>query len=136
MEHYLDWICQSREDRLLTPQFDYVENTYRFGLGQTFKTISIQAIAEFGNTENNLLHYQNNYHAEDYYRDRNIFEVRMDHTLPKDHLPENHYLETKILNLNLAPGEKKEILMRVLPRKRQIRILQDGGILTEEKKGK
>lgn|GEM_PF-5058707 len=49
---------------------------------------------------------------------------------------ENHYLETKIVNLNLAPGEKKENLIRVLPRKRRIRILQDGGILSEEKKGK
>lgn len=49
-----------------------------------------------------------------------------------DNLPEYHYLEKDTFEIELAPGEKKEMLIRVLPRKRTIRIIEQGEILLEE----
>ena len=53
-------------------------------------------------------------------------------TVRADNLPEYHYLEQDIFEIDLAPGEKKEMLIRVLPRKRTIRIIEQGEILIEE----
>ena len=49
-----------------------------------------------------------------------------------DNLPEYHYLEKDTFEIELAPGEKKEMLIRVLPRKRTIQVIEEGGILIEE----
>jgi len=49
-----------------------------------------------------------------------------------DNLPEYHYFEKDTFEIELAPGEKKEILIRVLPRKRTIRIIEEGETLIEE----
>ena len=64
-------------------------------------------------------------------------DVRPGHwtlTVHADNLPEYHYLEKDTFEIELAPGEKKEILVRVLPRKRTIRIIEEGKTLIEEKK--
>ncbi|WP_304511440.1 MSCRAMM family protein [Desulfobacula sp.] len=53
-------------------------------------------------------------------------------TVRADNLPEYHYLEKDIFEIELAPGEKKEMLIRVLPRKRTIQIIEQGEILIEE----
>jgi outer membrane protein OmpA-like peptidoglycan-associated protein len=42
-------------------------------------------------------------------------------------LPDNHYLEKNSFEFNLKPGEKSEILVKILPKIRQIRILEEGG---------
>jgi len=64
-------------------------------------------------------------------------DVRPGHwtlTVHADNLPEYHYLEKDTFKIELRPGEKKEILVRVLPRKRTIRIIEEGKTLIEEKK--
>ena len=49
-----------------------------------------------------------------------------------DNLPEYHYLEKDTFEIELAPGDKKELLVRVLPRKRTIQVIEEGGTLIEE----
>lgn len=49
-----------------------------------------------------------------------------------DNLPEYHYLEKDTFKIELAPGDKKEMLIRVLPRKRNIQLIEEGGTLIEE----
>jgi len=49
-------------------------------------------------------------------------------------LPRYHHLEPDTLTVNLAPGSKEEVAIRVLPTKRRIRIIEDGGILKEQDK--
>jgi hypothetical protein len=49
-----DWLNQNREDQLENPQFDYRENTFRLGIGQSFKKLSLYTSAEVGKTNNNL----------------------------------------------------------------------------------
>jgi hypothetical protein len=52
--------------------------------------------------------------------------------IPQDHLPEYHYFETDALDFELKPGEKKNVSVKVLPKKRPIHIFEEGGILLEE----
>ena len=47
-------------------------------------------------------------------------------------MPQYHYLEKDTFEIELAPGEKKEILIRVLPRKRTIQMIEEGETLIEE----
>ncbi|MCD6115973.1 carboxypeptidase regulatory-like domain-containing protein, partial [bacterium] len=49
-------------------------------------------------------------------------------------IPDNFKLEKSNFEINLKPLEKKEISVRVIPRKRKIKILQQGGVLIEEDK--
>jgi len=49
-------------------------------------------------------------------------------------LPEYHYLEKNTFEFELGPGEEKEIFANVLPKKRRIHIIEDGGTLLEEEK--
>ncbi|MGB2868902.1 MAG: SPOR domain-containing protein [Bacteroidota bacterium] len=49
-------------------------------------------------------------------------------------IPEYHYVENESAEFDLKPGSKAEILMKVLPRKRIIRIIQEGTIIQEQKK--
>ncbi|MDQ1316438.1 MAG: hypothetical protein QG588_85, partial [Candidatus Poribacteria bacterium] len=46
-------------------------------------------------------------------------------------LPEYHYLEKDTFDISLKPGEKEEILVRVLPKQRPVRIIKEGGTLKE-----
>ncbi len=55
-------------------------------------------------------------------------------TVHADNLPEYHYLEKDTFEIELAPGEKKEMLIRILPRKRAIQIIEEGETLIEEEK--
>jgi hypothetical protein len=52
----------------------------------------------------------------------------------RDNLPEYHYFEKDTFEFQLKPGEEKEILVKAVPKKRSIRIIEQGGILLEEKK--
>ncbi len=47
-------------------------------------------------------------------------------------LPENHYLEQDTFTLELKPGDRKEVFARVLPKKRRIKIIEEGGVLGEK----
>jgi hypothetical protein len=49
-------------------------------------------------------------------------------------LPEHHILEGSTLEVSLEPGQAKTLLVRVLPKRRPIRIVESGGTLTEEPK--
>ncbi|GAH24631.1 unnamed protein product [marine sediment metagenome] len=51
-------------------------------------------------------------------------------------LPDYHYLEEDTFAIELKPGDGKEILLKALPKKRFIRIMEQGGILSEEEKEK
>jgi hypothetical protein len=53
-------------------------------------------------------------------------------TVYADNLPQYHYLEKNTFEIELAPGEKKEMEIRVLPRKRTIQIIEEGETLIEE----
>ncbi len=50
----LDWLNRDRRDRLDSPQFDYQENTFRFGIGQILKRLTLFTSAEYGEIKNNL----------------------------------------------------------------------------------
>ena len=45
-----------------------------------------------------------------------------------DNLPSQYYLEQKEFQIELKPGEKKEVVARVLPRLRPIQIIEEGEI--------
>ena len=53
----------------------------------------------------------------------------------QDHLPNCHYLDQDILNLELKPGQEKQVLVKVLPKMRSIQIIEQGRILLEEESG-
>lgn len=48
-------------------------------------------------------------------------------------LPKYHSFEKSTYELEFKPGEKKDILLKVLLKKRQIRFLQEGGTIIQEK---
>ena len=50
----LEWLSRERKDRLDSPEFDYQENTFRFGIGQGFDKLTLYTSAERGKTKNNL----------------------------------------------------------------------------------
>ncbi len=50
----LDWRSRDRRDQLDSPTFDYQENTFRFGIGQSFNKLALSASAELGKTKNKL----------------------------------------------------------------------------------
>ncbi|MCK4826719.1 hypothetical protein KA005_63875, partial [bacterium] len=50
----LDWLSRNRHDQLDSPAFDYKDNTFRFGIGQSFKKLTLYGSAELGKTENKL----------------------------------------------------------------------------------
>ena len=52
----------------------------------------------------------------------------------EDNLPKYHYFERDTFNFELKPGERKEILVKVLQKKRPINIIEEGEILLEEEK--
>ena len=49
-------------------------------------------------------------------------------------IPEYHYVENETAEFELKPGSKVDALMKILPRKRTIRIIQEGTIIQEQKK--
>ncbi len=51
-----------------------------------------------------------------------------------NNLPQYHYLEEDTFEFDLKPGDDKEILIKVLPKRRLIRIIEEGEILLEEEK--
>lgn len=53
-------------------------------------------------------------------------------TIHADNIPQYHYLEKDNFEIELTPGERKEMLIRVLPKKRTIQIIEQGGTLIEE----
>jgi len=52
--------------------------------------------------------------------------------ISNDDLPEYHYLEEDTFELELKPGQRREISAKVLPQKRRIRIIAEPQILLEE----
>jgi Carboxypeptidase regulatory-like domain len=53
-------------------------------------------------------------------------------TVHATNLPQYSYLERDTFEIELSPGEKKEMHIKVLPKKRTIQIIEEGQILTEE----
>ncbi len=47
-------------------------------------------------------------------------------------LPEHHYLERDTFTFELKPADKKNVQARVLPKKRRIQIIEEGGVLEEQ----
>ncbi len=54
----------------------------------------------------------------------------------EDNLPEYTRLEMNTFEFSPMPGEEMQALVRVLPQKRQVQILQEGGVLKEQKSPK
>lgn len=50
-------------------------------------------------------------------------------TIMNENLPEYHYIEQDTFQFELSPGEHKEILSRVLPTRRPIHIIDEGGVI-------
>lgn len=70
----LDWLNRDRRDRLDSPQFDYQEDTFRFGIGQGFGRLILSTSAEYGKTKNNLndtTHPSERYTASVYFTPNN-----------------------------------------------------------------
>ncbi len=53
-----------------------------------------------------------------------------------NNLPQYHKFEKSLYQIRLKPGEKKELLVKVVPEKRRIKMQQEGGLLIEKKKSK
>lgn len=51
-------------------------------------------------------------------------------------LPQYHYIEKNIFEFELSPGEKKYILVRVLPKLRKVKIIEEGETIKIEKSKK
>ncbi|MDP3013510.1 MAG: hypothetical protein Q8M92_04660, partial [Candidatus Subteraquimicrobiales bacterium] len=49
-----DWLNRNRQDQMDSPQFDYRENTFRLGIGHSFKKLSLSTSAELGKTHDDL----------------------------------------------------------------------------------
>ena len=49
-----------------------------------------------------------------------------------DNLPMYHYLKRDTFKFELKPGDKKEIIAKVLPKERRIKIIEEGEVLEEE----
>ena len=49
----------------------------------------------------------------------------------KERLPEYHYCEREQFDFELSPGGGETLDIRVLPRKRTVRIIQEGGTLKD-----
>ncbi len=49
-----DWLSRHRKDRLDSPKFNYEEDTFRFGLDQSFGKLTLHGSAELGKTSNKL----------------------------------------------------------------------------------
>ncbi len=49
-----------------------------------------------------------------------------------DNLPEYHYPEKDMFEFELSPGTEESIFVRVLPKKRRIQFMAEGGTLTEK----
>ena len=49
-------------------------------------------------------------------------------------LPEHHYYEKDTFTFELEPDDREEIVVKVLPRIRPIRMLEENGVVLEEKK--
>ena len=47
-------------------------------------------------------------------------------------IPENFQVETPVLQIDLQPAAEKDVHIRVVPRKRRIKMLQQGGVLQED----
>ncbi len=50
-------------------------------------------------------------------------------------MPDYHYFEEETFTIELEPGQKKDILIRILPERRRIRMLRQGEELIEEMNG-
>ncbi|MGA1794769.1 MAG: hypothetical protein ACMUIL_02820 [bacterium] len=53
-------------------------------------------------------------------------------TIPISYLPQYHYVEHGGDTFELAPGQKRSMSVRILPRDRRIKFIQQGGTVTEE----
>ncbi|MDQ1317662.1 MAG: hypothetical protein QG588_1315, partial [Candidatus Poribacteria bacterium] len=51
----------------------------------------------------------------------------------EDDLPEYHNLDKNLIEYDLKPGENTEVLIKVLPKVRRIRIIKEGEMILEEK---
>jgi hypothetical protein len=49
------------------------------------------------------------------------------------HLPAHHYIEKEEFEVYLEPGEERDILAKVLPRRRPIRMIEEGEIISIDK---
>jgi len=50
-------------------------------------------------------------------------------TVLEGQLPENHILEKESFDFDLKPGDQKSVEIKILPRRRAIRILQEGNVI-------
>jgi hypothetical protein len=50
----LGWVTRDRQDRLDSPDFDYTEDSIRFGVTQGFEKLSLNTSVDIGETENHI----------------------------------------------------------------------------------
>jgi hypothetical protein len=92
------------------------------GLANTI--VELKCSSEIRRTVTNL---QGHFEFEELRPDKWTFKIY------SDNLPEYHYLEEDIFELELKPDQKKEIFAKVLPKERRIRIIGKPQTLREEK---
>ena len=49
-------------------------------------------------------------------------------------IPKNFIVEQKVYTFDLTPGGTKTVTVRVVPKKRKIKIIQQGGTISEKNK--
>jgi len=55
-------------------------------------------------------------------------------TADSSELPQYHYYEKDTFEFELKPGDSKEVLIKILPKRRPVRIIEEGGVIKEETK--
>ena len=53
-------------------------------------------------------------------------------SVPEGQLPENHYLEKETIEFEIKAGESRDILLNILPRRRAVKMLQEGNLIEEK----
>jgi len=75
-----------------------------------------------------LLNNNNVTDEKGYFRFKEVRPGKWILKVHSDNLPRYHYLEENTFSFELKPGDKKEMLIRVLPKKRPIHIIEKGEI--------
>jgi len=70
---------------------------------------------------------------EGYFRFEKIRPGRWTLKVYDGNLPEYHYFEKGTFEMELQPGEQRIVAVKVLPKKRPIQMIEDGGVLLEER---
>ncbi|MBT3169486.1 MAG: carboxypeptidase regulatory-like domain-containing protein [Candidatus Cloacimonetes bacterium] len=62
----------------------------------------------------------------------NLYDGKWSLKLYNYNLPKQHYFERDSFDIEISANEKKELHLRILPKKRELELIEDGGTIIEE----